>query len=247
MKVVLSESKFLKEPLFIISELVNEIILKFSKEKLSMLAMDPSSVALLSFDLLNSSFVDYNVEEDLELGVNLDNIKQVLRRVKPSDTLVLELEDNRLKISLKSDNTRTFNIPLINIEDQTQETRPLKFDAKVEMSSSLFEEAVSDIEVVSDAMDLKLEDNKLILESTDNLNHAKVEFNKSEDVSFESSGEPIRSRYSIDYLKKITKAGRLTDKITLHFSNDYPLKVEYKVVDRLSISMILAPRVINED
>ena len=38
---------------------------------------------------------------------------------------------------------------------------------------SLFEEAISDIEVVSDALDIKLDENKLTLESTDAINHVK--------------------------------------------------------------------------
>ena len=246
MKVVLAEPKFLKEPLFIIGDLVNEVTFKFTKEKLGIIAMDPANVAMIVFNLLSTSFVDYNVEKDIDLGVNLDSIKQVLRRIKPSDTLMMELKDNRLRITLKSDNTRTFNIPLINLEDQKQEIPKLEFSSKIEMPSSLFEEAISDIEVVSDALDIKLDDNKLTLESTDAINHALVELSSSEDILITSKDKKTRSRYSIDYLKKIAKGGKLSDNVILNFSNDYPLRADYKITDKLSLSMILAPRVINE-
>ena len=246
MKVVLAEPKFLKEPLFIIGDLVNEVTLKFTKEKLGIIAMDPANVAMIIFNLLSTCFVDYNVEKDIELGVNLDSIKQVLRRIKPSDTLMMELKDNRLKITLKSDNTRTFNIPLINLEDQKQDIPKLEFSSKIEMPSSLFEEAIADIEVVSDALDIKLDENRLTLESTDAINHALVELNPSEDILITSKDKKTRSRYSIDYLKKISKGGKLSDNVVLNFSNDYPLRADYKITDKLSLSMILAPRVINE-
>ena len=39
---------------------------------------------------------------------------------------------------------------------------------------------------------------------------------------------------------------KLTDKVSLHFNNDYPLKLEYKQVDKLVLSFILAPRVDND-
>jgi len=246
MKVVLAEPKFLKEPLFIIGDLVNEVTLKFTKEKLGIIAMDPANVAMIVFNLLSTSFVDYNVEKDIEFGVNLDSIKQVLRRIKPSDTLMMELKDNRLKITLKSDNTRTFNIPLINLEDQKQDIPKLEFSSKIEMPSFLFEEAISDIEVVSDALDIKLDENRLTLESTDAINHALVELNPSEDILITSKDKKTRSRYSIDYLKKISKGGKLSDNVVLNFSNDYPLRADYKITDKLSLSIILAPRVINE-
>ena len=246
MKVVLAEPKFLKEPLFIIGDLVNEVTLKFTKEKLGIIAMDPANVAMIVFNLLSTSFVDYNVEKDIEFGVNLDSIKQVLRRIKPSDTLMMELKDNRLKITLKSDNTRTFNIPLINLEDQKQDIPKLEFSSKIEMPSFLFEEAISDIEVVSDALDIKLDENRLTLESTDAINHALVELNPSEDILITSKDKKTRSRYSIDYLKKISKGGKLSDNVVLNFSNDYPLRADYKITDKLSLSIILAPRVIND-
>jgi proliferating cell nuclear antigen len=246
MKLVLAESKYLKEPLFIISELVNEVTFKFTKDQLGITAMDPANVALISFNLLSSSFVDYTIDEDVEIGINLDNFKQVLRRVKPSDTLIMELEDNRLKVTLKSENSRYFNIPLINIEDQKQEEPKLEFTAKIEMSSSLFEEAISDVEVMSDAVDFSIEDGKIKLEAIENQNQALVELERSEDVQFNEPTGPIKSRYSVDYLKKIMKAGKLSDKVTLNFSNDYPLRADYKLMDKLSLSMILAPRVIND-
>ena len=39
---------------------------------------------------------------------------------------------------------------------------------------------------------------------------------------------------------------KLTDRVSLHFNNDYPLKLEYKAVDKLMLSFILAPRVDND-
>ena len=41
-------------------------------------------------------------------------------------------------------------------------------------------------------------------------------------------------------------ASKLADEVTICFSKDYPLKLEYKTVDKLAISFILAPRVENE-
>ena len=40
--------------------------------------------------------------------------------------------------------------------------------------------------------------------------------------------------------------GKLTDTVSLQFNTDYPLKLEYKVTDRLLLSFILAPRVDND-
>ena len=56
----------------------------------------------------------------------------------------------------------------------------------------------------------------------------------------------VRSKYSIEYLKKMIGASKLSDVVELGFNKDYPLKMDFKAVDKLLLSFILAPRVENE-
>jgi hypothetical protein len=41
-------------------------------------------------------------------------------------------------------------------------------------------------------------------------------------------------------------AAKLSDKVKIQFNKDYPLKMEFIEVDRVSLSFILAPRVDND-
>jgi hypothetical protein len=41
-------------------------------------------------------------------------------------------------------------------------------------------------------------------------------------------------------------AGKIADDVTIQFNKDYPLKLEYKAVDKIFLSFILAPRVEND-
>ena len=47
-------------------------------------------------------------------------------------------------------------------------------------------------------------------------------------------------------MKKIIKGGKLAPRVSLQFNKDYPLRIDYLVKDKLSLSMILAPRVSND-
>jgi DNA polymerase III sliding clamp (beta) subunit (PCNA family) len=44
----------------------------------------------------------------------------------------------------------------------------------------------------------------------------------------------------------MVQASKLTDKVKIHFNNDYPLKLEYISVDKVQMVFILAPRVEND-
>jgi hypothetical protein len=39
---------------------------------------------------------------------------------------------------------------------------------------------------------------------------------------------------------------KLADNVTIRFNKDYPLKIEFKEVDKVMLSFILAPRVEND-
>ncbi len=246
MKLALAEPRFLKDPISIISELVNEVRIKVDKDKIEIVAMDPANVAMVIFRLLNTVFLDYDVKTKQEIAVNLDHFKNVLKRAKPSDTLIMELDEirNRLKIQLKGESIRTFNLALLDTEEREQQIPNLKFPLKVEMNSIAFDEAVEDMDIISESVILSADNKKITIQSEGTVSDAKVEINHNEeDTKISLDGDVVKSKYSIDYLKKIIKGSKLSDKVILQFSKDYPLKIDYIIRDKLSLSTILAPRV----
>ncbi len=85
MKLTLAEPKYIKDSISIISELVTEARFKITKDAIELVAMDPANVAMVIFKLLSSSFVEYDLKKDVEVAINLNNFKQVLRRAKAND------------------------------------------------------------------------------------------------------------------------------------------------------------------
>src|SRR3989338_9073277 len=145
MKLTLAEPRYLKESISIISDLVNEARFKITPNAIELIAMDPANVSMVVFSLLSSSFIEYSVDKNVEIAINLSNLKQILRRANPNDMLTLELgEDNRMKVQLKSNNVRTFSLPLIDLEDKEQKVPNLKFDVEIKMPSIVLTEAISD-------------------------------------------------------------------------------------------------------
>src|SRR3989344_945833 len=91
MKLTLSETRLLKDSIAIIADLVTEVRFRITKNGVELTAMDPANVAMVIFKLLSSAFAEYAVAQDTVLALNLNDLKGVLRRVKPIDTLTLEL------------------------------------------------------------------------------------------------------------------------------------------------------------
>lgn len=248
MKLTLAEPKYLKESISIISDLVNEARFKINKDAIELVAMDPANVAMVIFRLLSSCFTEYDVKKDVEIGINLSNLKQILRRANPNDMLSLELDsDNKLKITLKGVSSRTFSLPIIELEEKEQKIPDLKFPVTIKMSPQLFNEAIEDADIVAESVSLVGGPNTFSVHAEGDLSQAKIDIKESDSTKINVEGQDtIKAKYSIEYLKKMINTSKLADDLTIQFNKDYPLKLEYKTVDKVMLSFILAPRVEND-
>ena len=242
MRLTLAEPKYLKESISIISELVNEAKLKVSRDGIELVAMDPANVAMVIFRLLPTAFTEYDVETPADMAINLSNFRQILRRANPSDMLTLELDNNKLKIQLKSASTRVFSLPLIEVEDKDQKIPELSFPVSVETDSSLFNEAINDVDIVSESVSLIAEPGKLSLQAEGDINTATIEIRDSDNTKI-TAKDRTKAKYSIEYLKKMIEGSKLSDRVMIQFNKDYPLKITYSTVDKVMMAFILAPRV----
>ncbi|MBW3011138.1 proliferating cell nuclear antigen (pcna) [Candidatus Woesearchaeota archaeon] len=247
MKLTLAEPRYLKDSVTVISELVNEARFKITPDAVELVAMDPANVAMVIFKLLSSSFVEYNIKDTTELSINLDNLKKILRRASPTDVLTLELDKAKLKITLKGRATRTFSLPILELEEKEQKIPSLNFPISVTTTTNVLDEAIEDVDIVAESVSLEADPETFIISAEGDMSHAKIEIKQSEDTSIKvDENAKVKSRYSIEYLKKIIKGSKLANNVTVMFNKDYPLRVEYKVIDKLLLAFILAPRVDND-
>ncbi len=247
MKLTLAEPKYLKESISIISELVTEARFKITKTGIELVAMDPANVAMVIFRLLASSFVEYEVDKDVRLSLNLNNLKQVLRRAKPNDMITLEVVDNKLDVTLKSKTKRTFSLPIIDADEREQKIPELNFPLTITTNAEQLVEAIEDVDIVGESVSFIGEGDKFTVSAEGDMSKAHIEIPADETTTIQTTkAEKVKAKYSVEYLKKMIAAGKLVPSVSIQFNKDYPLKLEYKLVDKLMLSFILAPRVENE-
>ncbi len=244
MLLKLDQPKILSDVISIISEFVTEIRLRIDSKGLGIIAIDPANVALVSFKLPAGNFSQFEVQEEI-VGLNLDSLKAVLRRCSPGSSLVMQTQDNLLKIEIQDKIKRNFLLSIIEIEGEEKAMPNLEFVSKVELNSGDFVDVVEDCSIVADSCSFILKNGKFIIEAK-GLNSARAEFSSDE---AKISGTDAKSKYSLEYLQKFSKASKFSDKAQIQFANDYPLRLDFKTqhAEPIELSFILAPRVETED
>lgn len=243
MKLKIDHPKLFSDVIGIISELVLEVKIKVNKEGMSILAVDPANVAMIVFNLPTAAFSQLEVEEEI-VGVNLESLKAILRRCSANSALVMSTEENFLKIEIIDKIKREFTLTMIDLEGKDKPVPNLEFPTKIEMAGIDFEDAIEDCNIVSDSCSFDANADKFSISAKGPLNSANLTYS-SDEVKIESSIQS-KSRYSLEYLQKMVKATKLTDKTSINFSNDYPLRLEF-TTPLMTLAFILAPRIETED
>jgi len=241
MRLRLEEPLIFSKPIELISDLVLEVRLKLNEFGLSIIALDPANVAMVGFKLPKSAFSEFETGEEV-LGVNLDNLKKILKRCSKTSALIIEKRENTLDIKIEDKIKRSFSLGLIEVEGEDREMPQLEFCSKIELDSQDLIDAIEDAAVVSDACSFIVKDNNFILEAKE-LNSARAEFS-GDSISIQA--EDCQARYSLDYLQKFMKAAKLSDKTRISFATNHPLRLDFGD-GSFSLSFVLAPRVETED
>ena len=241
MLIKLENPQLLSRVIEIISELVLEVRIKVNEFGMSIAAIDPANVAMVEFKLPRGAFSQFEADSEV-LGINLDSLKRILKRAGIGSSLIMEKRDNVLNIQIQDRIKRNFSLSLIDIESEDKEVPSLEYVARVELDSVDFTASIEDCAVVADACSFAIEEKGFIIEAK-GMNSARSEFSIDE---AKIDGENCRSRYSLEYLQKFVKGGKLTNKIVAKFSGNHPLKLEFKG-EHMELNFILAPRVETDD
>lgn len=237
MRLKLENSKIFTDVIGILSELVMELKIKVNKDGLSATAIDPANVAMAHFKIPADLFSEFNITRDHILGVNLEHLKAVLRRCRPGSSLILEREENTLKIAIQDKIKRDFALALLDIDGEDKEFPTWEFASVIRMDADAFAEVVEDCMVVGDACTFVAEPNTFVVESA-GLNSARAEFS-GEDVEIISANS--KARFSLEYLAKFAKGAKISSRCTINFSTNHPMRLDFNP-GTVTLSFVLAPR-----
>jgi len=245
LKATLAEPQLLVNSISTIAELIDEGQFKISKNGINLVAADRAMVAVVDFNLSSAAFQNYEVDEEQTIGLNIGNLLSVLKRAAGSDKISLALHGKKLEILIEGSSKRKFTVPLLDLsQEEVPPIDQLEFTALVEIKPDVLQSGVDDAEIISDSVVFELSPSMFSMRSEGDVSKAELELEKGNQALINiQTDSSAKSRYPLDYLKKMMKAAKIADSVLLRFGQDYPMKLEFKSGDKAKLTMILAPRV----
>lgn len=104
----MTEGNILKKIVESIKEIVTNVNLEAGGNGISMQAMDPTHVALVSLDLKADQFEEYRADKEHTLGIKLQSLSKILKCAGNNDKITLKCDEEPNQLTLQFENQSKF-------------------------------------------------------------------------------------------------------------------------------------------
>jgi len=243
-KLVLKDPREFRDIIQNASSVVSEGVFRVSSDGLTMKELDPSRIAMVEFSFPPSCFEALNSEGEEKLGVNLEELLNVLKRLRPDDSMALESDKGRLTVSLSVNKyTRSFKIPLLDLGGQETPTINVQYTSRYNILADGLASSIKDAATVADEVTFSSsKDESLLISASSDKGSVEQRLTRESGMILDAKVlEEATAKYSLQYLEMITSF-KGSPSVLLEFAQDKPLHLEYKMPDGASFQFILAPR-----
>ena len=246
-KVKVSDAKLVRDALTAISTLIDEGTFNVDSDGIKLRSMDPSRVAMVDFVMQKTVFDEYVSDEETKICLNLSELLKLLKRAGKDEAVELLLDEKTAQfvITVRGKYVRTFRMPTLEASEDEVPTPKIVFNAKVTLTADGFRQSLEDVALVSDYVRVETDGEKVTMNAKGDIMGANIELKKGSDalLSIEAK-EPSKSAFPLSYLSEIVKAAAATsDIVTLEFSTDMPIRLDFKQRYDGTLVYFLAPRI----
>jgi len=230
------------------------ITLNCDKTHMRMQCMDNAHVAIVELNIPAGWFDSYELTAGpVQMGFNATFLHRILasRDKNQQIHLVHSNEDlDRLMIHLTSGNSdvdtetvasdkthakpyfdKHFELPLIDIEEDGMQIPTIEYVAELAMQSAQFAGIVTQLKMFGDTMDVQCSEERISLASTSqDQGKMFVEIGINDLTEFAiDEGAELTLSFSLTYLKHICAYSKISNTVSIKFSDAYPMRVSYEL------------------
>ncbi len=241
-EIKIDDAKYWKNCVDSIVSLIDEGMFNISKEGISLKAMDPSGISMISFNIPNKAFSKYDVEKPVSVGLNIENFSKILASSRVAEQLVMKDSNNKFVVEFVGKNSRRkYRLPMIDIKKDADKEPKVEFDSTVEVKSDALKEILKDVNILSTHVGFKADkDNFQVVAKGDSMDLEEEHLNNADVIKKINASKAASATFNLDYLERMIGACPSNSTMTLSIKTEEPIRIEYKIGDA-EVSYYLAP------
>jgi len=233
--------------------------LQFEPDKLYIQTMDKSHICLSSIIIKEPWFSEYNVSEATQITVDASsfaimmgyalkhNRLQIVYNDTGSDKLCINCingENEGIKAKVKDNFDHFFELPLMDVENETLLIPEVDYDVEFSMDAKKFGELISELMVFGSDLNIICSEDTLELNASGDSGKLKVDIPIDSLNEFAiSEGEKLDILFSLNHIGKMCLSSKLGAEISIGISAEYPMLLKYNLGEDSSVAFYIAPKI----
>ena len=244
-----------------IMTIIDEALFDAGPQGITFRSMDPSHIALIDINWPSSAFEKYHCDSTIKFGVRIDEFSKIIKRANTNDSIEIGVVSDNSSLNIKTTGggyLRDYKMRLIESTGNRSPLPQMIFDSKIVIGIATLDKILSDVGAISEKITIDssgISTNKktvifsgdsdrgearVTMDVDDDNNKSKVEL--LEEITVK---ENSKSTYNIDFISKIIRAigHQSSDLVTMEYSSNKPLRLEFLLSGVVKLQFYLAPRV----
>lgn len=236
------EAKNWKNIISVIGSIIEEAPLRIDQDGLTLRAMDPSHISLIDLEVPKDQFIEFSVDSERVLGIDVEEMSRVMSRGKPTDMMMIKADEdnNKLFVTFVGESRRRFGLPIIDTPEQSNLKLPdFPTNAIIGIDSTLFKDGIKDASIVADHITLETKENSFVMKAEGDIGDIETRIEKDSLVEYKVQ-EDCSSTFNLSYLADVSSS--INGPITLELGADAPILMNFEIGGAV-IKFVLAPRI----
>lgn len=241
-EIKIDDARYWKNCVDSIVSLIDEGSFSITKEGISLKAMDPSGISMISFFIPNKAFAKYDVDKATNIGLNLENFGKILASSRGDEQLIMKESSNKFVVEFVGKNSRRrYRLPMIDVKKDADKEPKIEFDSVVEVKADPLKEILKDANLLSTHVGFKTDkDSFLVVAKGDAGELEEEHMNNADVIKKINTSKASSATFNLDYLERMISACPSNSAMVLSIKTEEPIKIEYKIGDA-TVSYYLAP------
>lgn len=218
-----------------VAVLVDECVLRVDDDGLTVDAMDPATVAMVSLSVDAAAFEAYSAPaEGLRLGVSLDRLRDVVGMAEGDQLVKLAFDPEKRTLHVRVGEL-SYTLALVDPDAirSPPDTVDLadQYAANVSLPGREVSRAVAAADMVSDHLEMGVDegDERFYVRADGDTDTVAVDFPAGDCEEFDAG--TAHSLFSLQYLSAVNRAVPADDPVRLQLGEEAPVEVEFDIAD----------------
>ncbi len=243
-------SSYFKKLMNFTNGIVDQINIKLDRDGLRFTSMDNSHISLVDVFVPKFFFKAYNNnDETISIGIDLNILNKVLNHLNSEDELIFTLDNDKLDVSFINEKYKKFySLKLLNIDYDELDIQDLENPVKIKLDSRYFNDIISHFNDIGDNVEFQIkekEDDVITLKSEGPMTELNIVI-ETDDIEIENLDD-LNMFVNMKNLQNFSKGYSLNKNMTIEMTENYPLKLSYKIMDIGYINYYIAPKIVDDD